>query len=530
MVNLSISSIQSWMQDALNDGFKALQENNIREASAICHKLLKSKPDLVEAHFLVGLIALERKDRKTAIQAFGSVTTLDKTHSVAWVHLSKEFIDSGQINRADQALKEAVKYGCDNHVVQSLMGYIYTKLGDYQSAEFWQSKASTTIADNLPYTVNHAYSLLYLGKIEECKAKLKKVFKQLPDHSQSHFILATARKAKTYDHVEELERLTKQDGLQPADSAFLYYALGKEYEDLQEWEKAFSAFENGANARRSIIQYNEGVESTAFEALEKTYTKEWLASQEEGCEDISPVFILGQPRTGSTLIERVISSHSLVHSAGELQQFSMSLRRLADHRDPEWFSSEFISQAAELSGNKIGEMYLKTSEKMRGDLPHFVDKMPSNYRFIPLILKAFPNAKIIHVKRNPMDACFASYKQLFSDAYGHSYDQKEMARHHARYYHLMECWRERFPDRFLDVEYEDVVRDIESNAKKMIDYMDLPWEDGCLDFHKQDVLVATASTVQVREPAHSRSIDRWKKYENQLAPMVDELVKCGIDV
>ena len=167
---------------------------------------------------------------------------------------------------------------------------------------------------------------------------------------------------------------------------------------------------------------------------------------------------------------------------------------------------------------------------MRGDLPYFVDKTPLNYCFIPLILKALPNAKIVHVKRNPMDACFASYKQFFAEAYAHSYDQKEMARHHARYYNLMDCWLERFPDRFIEVKYEDVVENLEHHAKKIIKYLELPWEEACLNFHKQDVHVATASTVQVREPAHSRSIDRWKKYENQLTPMLEELQKCGIDV
>ncbi|WP_276205931.1 sulfotransferase family protein [Halioglobus japonicus] len=154
--------------------------------------------------------------------------------------------------------------------------------------------------------------------------------------------------------------------------------------------------------------------------------------------------------------------------------------------------------------------------------------MPQNYLMIPLILKALPNARIVHLVRDPMDACFASFKQLFADAYLHSYEQREMARHHARYRKLMACWRERFPGRFLDISYEDTARDLEPNARALIEFLGLPWEDACLQFHEQTGAVTTASAVQVREPAHTRSIGRWRRYEAQLAPMQDELARANV--
>ena len=173
--------------------------------------------------------------------------------------------------------------------------------------------------------------------------------------------------------------------------------------------------------------------------------------------------------------------------------------------------------------NKVGSMYLQTSSRMRGDTPRFVDKLPQNYLMIPLILKALPNARIVHLVRDPMDACFASFKQLFADAYLHSYEQHEMARHHARYRRLMDIWRERFPNRIFDISYEDTARDIEPNARALLEYLDLPFEPACLDFHKQGGAVSTASAVQVREPAHTRSIGRWRRYEAQLQPMLSAL-------
>ena len=169
--------------------------------------------------------------------------------------------------------------------------------------------------------------------------------------------------------------------------------------------------------------------------------------------------------------------------------------------------------AEKVDSERLGKAYIATTAKMRGSLPRFVDKLPPNYLYLPLILKALP-AKIIHLRRNPMDACFASYKQLFADAYPHSYDLAEMARHHARYYHLMALWRERFGERFFDIAYEDTARDLEPNARALIEFLELPWEDDCLNFHKQKTAVTTASAVQVRQPAHTRSIGRWLRYES----------------
>lgn len=168
--------------------------------------------------------------------------------------------------------------------------------------------------------------------------------------------------------------------------------------------------------------------------------------------------------------------------------------------------------------------------KQRGDTPRFVDKLPPNYLYVPLILMALPNAKIIHIRRGPMDACFASFKQLFADAYKHSYEQREMARHHARYFHLMQHYREQFAGRFFEIHYEEAASDLEPNARAIINYLGLPWEDACLDFHAQKTAVTTASAVQVREPAHTRSIGRWRRYEEQLQPMVEELQKQGVDL
>ena len=517
-----------WMRDSLKEGFSHLQAGQPEKAAECCQRVLTSRQDLPEAHFLVGLVALELENRKVAIEAFGSVTKLDATHGPAWANLARLFMMAGQPARADRALDNAVKHADNNPVVHDLIGLVSSMLGNDQEALRWYGKAVAGAPDNVGFMVNHANAQMHVGKLEESATTLRKALALSPGNANAHWILAGLSKARDRKHIKEMQQFIAT-GRYPAKAlAFLCYGLGKELEDLEDWDAAFEAFAKGAEARHSTINYNEAAEEEMYAALERTYTKEWLETPAGSCDSAAPIFIVGQPRTGTTLVERVITAHSMVHSAGELKQLGNAVRRLTKYTGASRFSAELVEGAARVNLEKLGNMYIETSRTLAGDTPHFVDKLPLNYIYLPLILKALPNAKIIHLRRNPMDACFASFKQLFADAYPHSYNQEEMARHHARYYRLMETWRERFGDRFLDVAYEDVARDLEPNARALIEFLGLPWEDACLEFHKQKAAVTTASAVQVRQPAHTKSIGRWRRYEQQLEPTRRTLESLGI--
>ena len=518
------------MQDTLRQGFSLLNAGRLEEASECCKRLLGAKPDFVEAHFLVGLIAIELKQNRMAVSAFGSVTKLKEDHGAAWANLARLFMIAGQPSRADAALEKAVRHSDDNPVVLDLIGAVHGLLGDQHEAAQWIEKAVRKQPKNVPFLVNLASNHMFLGKLDEAEKVLNEALAIHPGNPNAHWILSNVRKATDRNHVEQLEQLVQQEHRNPRALAFLNYGLGKELEDLEEWDKAFDAFANGAKARRKTIEFDEKSESEMYKAFAETFTAEWLARETGGHEDPSPIFVVGQPRTGTTLVERIITSHSEVHSAGELKQFGTCVRRQSNYREPTRFSAKLARLAADLDGEKLGRAYIVTTTKMRGTLPRFVDKLPPNYLYLPLILKALPGAKIVHLTRNPMDACFASFKQLFADAYPHSYDQAEMARHHARYHHLMAIWRERFDGRFFDIAYEDTARDLEPNARALIEYLELPWEDACLHFHKQDAAVTTASAVQVRQPAHTRSIGRWRRYEKQLCVMRETLEEKGVPI
>ena len=512
----------------LEQGFQALNRGDLAAAAKACEAALGVDPNAVPAHFLVGLVAIEGEDRRVAHQAFKSVLKLDRNHAAAWAQLARLNAAEGRIALAESALKEVRRLKPSDPFVLDMTGTVLNQLGEYEAAKAFFAQVNAQAPGHAAFMMNLANVQVFLGEIDEAVNLFREVLRLEPAAAQSHWGLANAVKARDNQHIAEMRALIAQFPENPRARGFLYYAIGKECEDLGEWDQAFEAFSQGAAARRLTVEFDEAAEEETFATLTELYDADWLASRPPGIEDPSPIFVLGQPRTGTTLIERIITSHSDVHSAGELQQFGLAIRRVCRHDDPRRFSAELYRAAATADPSAIGDQYLKTSARMRGKTPYFVDKLPVNYMNLPLILAALPKAKIVHLVRGPMDACFASFKQLFADAYLHSYDQGEMARHHIRYRKLMAHFHEAFPGRIIDIHYEDTATDLEPNARSLIDALGLQWQDACLHFHESQSGVATASAVQVREPAHTRSIGRWRRYQTRLEPMRTELEAAGV--
>ncbi len=529
MNNTTSAENRKQLQDLLTKGSFAYNKRNFDVAGQCCQELLQLQPDLVPAHFLVGLVGLKTNNKDIAFSAFQTVVKLDKEHVAAWAQLAHHYMETGMVNHADKAMQEVRRIRTDDPTVLSLIGTTLSQMGEHSLAKTVFGRAYTLEPENIKYIHNLANNLVHHGDTETAEDMFKIIIKKRPNSPQAHWSLSLSQKAEDDSHIKKMRKYCKKNKKYPETQAFYYYAIGKEYEDQQRWSEAFDAFSKGAAATRSVSKYDEASEIKTFDYLTENFTEQWLAESGPGIADASAIFVLGQPRTGSTLIERIITSHTDVHSAGELQQFSLAMRRLGNSNSPQRFSTETFASVKELDGRLLAVKYMQSIGRMSGKVARFVDKLPSNYLNLPLILKALPNAKIVHLVRNPMDACFSSYKQLFANAYLHSYDQQEMARHHMRYRKLMQVWRERFPGRFFDISYEETTRDIEPNARALIDYLELPWQDECLNFHQQKTAVTTASTVQVREPAHTRSIGRWRKYEKQLQPMLETLKKHGLE-
>jgi Flp pilus assembly protein TadD len=525
------------MDDAALTTFRAavaaLTGGRPAEAGALCRRVLERAPEFVDAHFLVGLVALELEDRATAIRAFGTVTRLRPDHGGAWAQLAWLQARAGTIARAETALAEAIRHAGDGPAVADLIGTTSSLIGEQIQAREWFRRAVAAAPARVDYRINLANAEIFLGATQTAEAHVRTVLQAEPGHAQAHWLLAGLRTARDRAHVETLQSLVAEPGRTVRERGFLCYALGKELEDLGEWDAAFTALAEGARHRRTAMDWDEPAEAALFAALMRTYTAEWLAARPPGDPDPAPVFVIGQPRTGTTLVERILAAHPQVHAAGELQQFGLAIRRLdrdgANRKGGARLAADRVAHAANLDPAMLGGAYLAACARQRGVRARFVDKLPGNFVHLALIRAALPNARIVHLVRGPMDACFASFKQLFADAYPHSYDQREQARHFVRYHALMAHWRREFPGQFLDVRYEALVADPEAGTRRLLDHLGLPWHDACLDFHRVEGAVKTASAVQVREPAHTRSVGRWRRFAAHLEPMRATLAAAGID-
>ena len=513
--------------ELLNRGFAALQEQDHRTAEACCQKLLTADPKLAQAHFLVGLLATEQKNKKIAASAFNTVTKLDPLHGGAWAQLSVILSQLGYTLRAEDALAKAEANCPDSAVIQNLLGNVNTTLGEHAKARDWFVKAVAREPNEAAFAVNLANAQSFVGDTDDAARTLDAVLKKNPETPQAHWILSGLQKATDSKHADQMLALADKYADEPQAAAFLNYGAGKALEDLEDWERAFPAFLRGGTARRKVISFDEAEEERFFTALKSSCKPDWF-ERKSVVESAAPIFIIGQPRTGTTLVERIISSHAQVGSAGELQQFYLSIRRLSSVQMPGRMGVPLAHAAAELEPTKLGRAYVAATMKHAQADDHFVDKMPTNYLFAPHIARALPHAKIIHLTRNPMDSCFSSFKQLFADAYPHSYSLEEMARHHVRYLDLMDHWRNVLGDRLLDISYEETVAGLETNARRLIAFLGLEWDPACLEFHRQSGSVSTASAVQVRSPVHSRSVGRWRRYEAELQPVSDILSEAGV--
>ncbi len=309
----------------------------------------------------------------------------------------------------------------------------------------------------------------------------------------------------------------------------LHYALAKAAEDVGELDTAFRHYEIGGEKKRRTMTYNEKDSARLYEVIPQVVTPKNLeAAQQRGCESDVPVFILGMPRSGTSLMEQILSAHPDIFGAGELKYLTGILENITvgqgarlriGEKEPVFPYDDNASWAAR------GERYVERVRKLadRPDYQRIVDKMPGNFNFVGLIHAILPNAKIIHSRRHPVETCLSAYRIHFAEGHHWSYRLRELGRFYKRYWNLMKYWREAYPGVMYEVRYEDNVADVEGSARKLIDYLGLEWNENCLNFYNTDRPVKTASVTQVRKPIYTTSTNRWRKYEKFLQPLLQEL-------
>jgi len=348
------------------------------------------------------------------------------------------------------------------------------------------------------------------GKPDDIAARIHLVQNDKVSADDEHFAALRAEEKKMAEFSDK-RRLS------------LHFALGKCYDDTKDYDQAFPHYLAGCRIKRARLGYDPAAAARQFVELQKIFSKDFIDRlRGSGDPSAMPIFVLGMPRSGTTLTEQILASHPDVFGAGELPD----LLRIA-HRKTHPDTTSFPDNLRYLDSatlNAWGAEYVAAVQARAPQAKHITDKMPANFFAVPLIHLMLPNAKIIHVNRNPVDTCVSCFTRLFHRKQEHTYDLAELGRYYADYARLMNHWRTVLPaGAFYDVQYEDIVADQESEARKLLEYCGLEWNDACLDFHQTQRQIRTASVVQVRQPIYTTSVERWRKYEKFLGPLLEEL-------
>jgi tetratricopeptide (TPR) repeat protein len=413
------------------------------------------------------------------------------------------------------------------------LGNLYSLCKDQGKAESCFRKAVELEPGTAHFNVNLALSLQANGKLDEAERRFDQAIELNPSDYEAWLHRSRLRKQKPQEnHIEEIKQLITQGTTSWRGEMTLRYALAKEYEDLGDYADSFAHLKLGSSLRRSHMQFDVRSDIDAIDVIIQNFSEGFLGQVVAGCDSKEPIFIVGLPRTGTTLVERILGSHSEVFAAGELNNFAENLTRQVSALGGESPANreKFIEAATAIDYAALGSAYVESTRPHTGHTPRFVDKLPLNFLYCGLILRALPNAKIVHVTRHPMDTCFAVYKTLFKQAYPYSYDLEELGQYYLAYRKMMNHWHTAAPGRIHNLSYEQLTSNFEEECKNLISYCGLAWEDGCLAFYDNTAPSMTASLAQVREPVYTSSVGRWKNYREQLQPLENILVQAKVDI
>ena len=483
--------------------------------------------------YMAGVACLELEQFTPAIEYLRQATSIEHTRADFAVQFAKALSLARDDERAGEAADRARTLSKGNAALLDTLGVIYTRAGNHASAANAFREAAILAPRHAAFRYNLAMSEISAGHLDAAESELEACIALEPRYWIGHLKLAHLRRQTTsHNHVSRLEALLRQCGPNRGDSVggmCLHMALAKELEDLERYDDAFEHLVQGKAAGAVPNDYSISDDHALFDAITKAFAIP--APEAGGYLSDEPIFVLGMPRSGTTLVERIVSSHPDVWSAGELLNFALCFKRLSGCRTAALLDAATVKAASTGDLHELGEAYIASTRPGTGKTPKFIDKLPYNFLYLGHIANALPNATILWVRRNPLDTCLSNFRQLFapnSPFSGYSFDLLDVGRYYVLFHRLMEHWQRILPGRILEVSYEALVNSQHDVTQGILDFCGLPWNDACLHFERNPSPVATASAAQVRSPIHKNALHRWKHYERQLAPLRDLLEKSGV--
>ncbi len=468
--------------------------NNTSDAEALLRRAIQIRPDFVQGLYTLGSILLEQKKWSDAVDIYQKITQYRDDEEMAWVGL----------------------------------GNAQSHVGDCDAAIIAYSKALALKPEAPGVHMAYAHMLKTVGRQDDALHSYRTAIKQKPSLGEVYWSMANLKTFKfDDDKVNQMLAQLKDSGLSEQSKVHFNFSLGKAFEDKQDFDRAWHFYHQGNQLQRTQVEYDPVDFELHLQAIKAVFNADFVAQKKEaGNPAPDPIFIVGLPRSGSTLIEQILASHSQVEGTSELQNIGSIAYATAKYRTDGKTYPQTMTELLKRDWRGYGKEYLdQVAHNRVNNTPFFIDKMPNNFSHIGLIKLILPNAKIINTRRHPVDSCLGAYKQLFASGQNFSYDMLEIADYYNNYIDIMQHWHHVFPGEILDVHYEETVTDLENQVKCILEYCQLPFEQACVNFHQTQRHVKTASSEQVRQPIYKSALGLSKKYEQHLNLWQEELAE-----
>ncbi|MBO6504357.1 MAG: sulfotransferase [Kordiimonadaceae bacterium] len=505
-----------------------VQEGKIKDAEAVYKGILRTNPNHVDTLRLMGVLSMKKENHSDGEAYFRRAVELAPDFWTAWINLGVSLNEQQKFGKAEQAYLQALKLKPGNVHTLEKLGSNCMNDGRMEDAVGWLKKSLEEDPQHFPSLLVMGHALKTIGEQEEAIDAYRKCAESKPDFGEVYWSLANLKTYK-FDDAEldemksQLETVANDPTQEDSEISFLF-ALGKAYEDRKDYPQAFHYYAEGNTKKRLNVTYDPIEFEAHIDRLIDVYSADFFAShQGQGCQEKGPILIVGLPRSGSTLQEQILASHSQVEGTAELHYLLRIATDTGVNRTDGIKYPECMHELKDYQLRGLGEEYLESTLPHRTGLPYFTDKLPNNFTGIGFLHTVLPNAKVIDARRHPLDSCLGGFKQLFAKGQVFTYDMYDLAHYYSQYIRMMDHWDAVLPGKVLTVNYEEVVANLEGQARKTAAHCGLEWEDQMLRFYETERAVKTASSEQVRQPIYSGSVHLWRRYEEQLQELIEFL-------
>lgn len=509
----------------LYKGVRHLHASRYRKAEDAFKKVLIEDENNIDALRFMGILAFKSGNHDIAEAMLTKALKLDPTYSLVWANLAQVFSVTGQLDKAKKSFKNILNMEPKNGLIWAEYGTVLTKLANYEEGRDAYLKALEFKPDSprVHLSLGHVYKTM--GEIDNSIDSYKNTILQNNLSGEAYWSLANL---KTYsfseNEIKDMEDTLKGD-MSDIERSQMHFALGKAYEVKKDFDKSFKNYYEGNKVKKGLIKYSSDDTTDNTKRILNFFNKENIQKlAKSSTEDRDPIFVLGMPRSGSTLVDQIISSHSKVDGTQELPNIIKIAAELNSNNQKNY--PEVLKELDESKLSNLGKDYISETAWARDSAPFFIDKMPNNFIHIGLIKTILPNAKIIDTRRDPMDTCFSCFKQFFARGQLFTYSLEDLGNYYTDYIRAMNHWHNVYGKDIYTVHYDNVINETEETIRELIDYCGLPFEQECLEFYNSSRPVKTPSAEQVRQPIYKSGLNYWKNYEKHLLPLkkiIDEI-------